>query len=287
MGRIASRSPEICVLALCAGCGRVDFDAGSAVCAMWNPPQRLAVSDAAANDYAPAISPDDRTLYFTSGRGGSEIVLTATRADRGSPFGTPHSEPPFDTLSFSTDVTITADDREMFFTATGTAATNCIFTVTRPTPTAAWGTIGEQTQLCPIGVAGPSISADGLELFYNTEDVGFRGTVLVTRRASRADAFQPGSPVPALEGGPEAGFVSISRDDRALYFEIGTPAHIWRATRADPTGDFDMLDEMTALDSTAVDGDPAISNDGRDIYFASDRNSAGAGDIFVASCAAL
>lgn len=79
----------------------------------------------------------------------------------------------------------------------------------------------------------PSISFDGLELFFETERNG-QGEIYVARRASTADAFQSPEKVPLGIGGalPE-GDPDLSADGETLYLSVHDSGswNIWVATR--------------------------------------------------------
>jgi len=149
-------------------------------------------------------------------------------------------------------------------------------------------TFGEPTNLGPmvnsIGKeVAPSISADGLELyFHSNEDIW--GTV----RATTADAW--GTPLnlglPISSSSTEYN-PSISADVLELYFSSDRPAgsgsqDIYVATRMTRENEWDEAVNLGSIvnDSTN-DGGPSISADGLELYFQSYNRTGGYGDVDI------
>ena len=139
--------------------------------------------------------------------------------------------------------------------------------------------------------AGPSISSDGLSLFfYSLRSGGFGGSGwerldlwVSTRETTTDDWGAPtvlGSPVnsSSMDGTP-----CISSDGLSLFFDSwrsggSGQSDLWMTTRAtiyDPWGTPSNLGTM--VNSSASDIGPCISADGLELYFGSDRTG-GSGD---------
>ena len=132
---------------------------------------------------------------------------------------------------------------------------------------------------------GPSISADGLTLFFHSDRTGQNDLYQATRDSELdpfADTVNLGSVVnsPQLDGAP-----SISPDGLALYFHskrLGGrgQADLYKATRADTKSDFDNVVSL-GINSNAEDRQPGISSDGLTMFFRSERG--GNSDIYQAT----
>ena len=128
----------------------------------------------------------------------------------------------------------------------------------------------------------PSISADGLSLFFNSNRPGGLGGMdiwVATRETTDDDWATPvnlGPPIntPNNDWGP-----SISSDGLTLYFDIsqsGTSAavdDIWVATRETTNDDWGNLVSLgPTVNSSADDCYQCISADGLSLYFSSSRS---------------
>jgi hypothetical protein len=253
-------------LVLLAGCGRIDFsplaDGGSA-CAWSTPVPLTELVVAGKTEYAPAITPDGATIYFTSEPPG--LIESATRVDSTSPFGSAAPVSQLNIGSFETDATMTGDGLEVFFRAAMTAgSTDCLYRATRTTTSDVWGTAVAESALCNVGASGPAISDDGLTLYFHiVASSTNRGTLHVSTRATRADAFDIGVPLAPFQGGSAKGFADIAPSDLVLYYEAD-PGDVWQASRADKTSPFDA----PVLLFPGF-GDPYLSHDGRELFLVS------------------
>ena len=139
---------------------------------------------------------------------------------------------------------------------------------------------------------GPSISSDGLSLYFTSDRSGGSGggDLWAASRARPTDPFGapqnlgPGVNSPANEFAP-----SIAADGRSLYFDSDRPgslgaSDIWVATRATSGERFGPARNLGApVNSSSSDGLPNISADGRSLYFSSRRATvAGDMDLWVA-----
>jgi Tol biopolymer transport system component len=84
----------------------------------------------------------------------------------------------------------------------------------------------------------PTLSSDGLEIFFGSTRVG--GSALIHRatRPSAADPFDAPAPVPELmpPAGGQTGDPELSADGRTIYFARDAPGEpgagdLWAATR--------------------------------------------------------
>jgi len=152
---------------------------------------------------------------------------------------------------------------------------------------------------------GPSISADGLELYFVSNrdhgaDLGYCG-IWVAKRATTDDEW--GEPVnlgaPINTADPVAD-PSISADGLELYFSEGHPVtnaggawrsggygngDLWVSKRATRDGDWGIPVNLgTQINSRDYDGTPAISADGLSLFFSSQRPGGhGTTDLYMAT----
>ncbi len=146
-------------------------------------------------------------------------------------------------------------------------------------------TIGTPTNLGPVinsssGAAGPSISADGLSLFFCSKRPGGSGDadLWVTTRATFFDPW--GTPVnlgPIVNSPYEDGMPSISADGLALFFNSKRPGgygdcDLWVTTRETTEDDWGSPVNLgSTINSSQFEACPSISTDGLMLFFASDR----------------
>jgi Tol biopolymer transport system component len=227
------------------------------------------------------ISPDGLTYYFdTQVQGNWELFITS-RADEGSPFAMPEPLSELNTPSGETDPSTTPDDLELYFTSDRDGPT-CIYWSQRARRGDAWGPAQRLDALCDVPVVGPSISGDGLTLYYNTSEATFSvGTVMVSTRATRGEAFTTRSPVPTLTRRDIAfGYPSLAPDGLSLFVSVDVnELDIWMTTRPSLQALFGEPSSVDELNGPTIDGDPSVVAGGTQLIFASAR--AGSVDLYL------
>ncbi len=199
------------------------------------------------------------------------------------------------------DPSLSPDGLELYYSScrTGTYGVQDLWVLRRPSIDAPWSkpqnlgsTINSAAQ-----ELGPSLSADGLTMYFSCirEEDGIGGhDVYMTTRAGREEPWGP--PV-MLDSGINTQFddVSpwISADGKTLFLcdaEWGSAVRpggrgqcdIWMATRADAESPWGSPINVSAVNSTAVDGAPSVSTDGLVLLFGSNRaGGLGQWDIWV------
>jgi Tol biopolymer transport system component/tetratricopeptide (TPR) repeat protein len=168
-------------------------------------------------------------------------------------------------------------------------------------------TFGQPTNLgVPINTpemdATPSISADGLSLYFaSSRPGGFGGVgdIWMTQRATRNDPWStPVNLGPVVNSSAAEASPSISADGLSLFFCDGARGFsapqrpgglggvdLWVTTRTSPEAEWQPpLNLGPTINSTSFDAEPAISSDGLSLYFESERPGGYGGlDIYVAS----
>ena len=157
-------------------------------------------------------------------------------------------------------------------------------------------TFGETTNIgAPVNTSydeqNPSISADGLELYFQSRRPGGYGNwdLWVAKRASLDDPW--GEPVnlgPLVNNSVGNWSHGISADGLQLYFEANRSGNfggvdLWvavRETKDEPWGD--PVNLGATVNSSKSDADPCISVDGLELYFRSNRSGGyGYTDLWV------
>jgi Tol biopolymer transport system component len=127
---------------------------------------------------------------------------------------------------------------------------------------------------------GPSISADGLQLYFVSDrDITNGGDIWMASRTSAAQPF--GKPVKlgtTVNSSADEGAPSISADGLELFFDRAPDGHIFVATRSTTTEPFGPPALVDLGNDGCCDGFPDISSDGLDLYFCSSRPGGYGGD---------
>ncbi len=130
-----------------------------------------------------------------------------------------------------------------------------------------------------VPVFGPTLSADGLTLFFSAVDGD--EDIYVATRADRGLSFSSARPVPELDDdGSEEGTPFLSSDGLSLYFFSTRPGpgtqgdrDIWQARRASVAAPFSELFVVPAVNSAALDHLPRLSANELRLTFVSGRES--------------
>lgn len=224
------------------------------------------------------------------------LVLTARSARADFTFGTPTNlGSTVNSSSSEWPPSISGDGLSLFFCSDrpGGYGNRDIWVSTRPTVSDPWS---DPVNLGPnvnssSKEAFPSISADGLSLFFeSTRSGGYgRHDLWVTKRPTTSEPW--GAPVnlgPTVNSSYEDATPGISADGLSLLFESDRPGgygdfDIWVTTRptdSEPWGT--PVNMGPTVNSPAWDGGPNISVDGLSLYFWSDRvGGHGRNDIWL------
>jgi Tol biopolymer transport system component len=136
----------------------------------------------------------------------------------------------------------------------------------------------------------PAVTADGLNLFFESYRGVAGGRLYSTTRASAASDFSPPMVIPNIGAtNPNASDVQpyVTPDGTTLYFasDRGNGRYdLFRATRSTDAGQFEAAKPIGSLNSAFDEIVPVVSSDELTIYFGSDRNAPGARgfDIYMA-----
>jgi Tol biopolymer transport system component len=267
-----------------AGAGEPECDPCPCSSGPFGAPELVAgLGISAANDsFGPAPSADGLTLYLSS-VGTQEDVFFATRSTRANLFtGTQLVAGVNDPSAADGTPFISADDRALYFFST------------RPDPEAPgdrdlWvatrAGAGEPFS-APALVPGvnsaelehlPRLTPDGLSLLF----VSGRDTVNLGSNIWQADRVAPSAPfgvaieLPGVNSDARDEGFWLSADGLTVFFASNRQPEsgmdIWVAARADVGDAFGEPENLSVLNTAGIEIDPALTLDGFELFFASDR----------------
>lgn len=276
------------------GAGGADggFDAGvgsgadaMAACRFGPFSEPVQVFESDAPDYGPSLSSDGLTLFVSSvhtGGQGSTDLWTVTRPDLESSFSSLANLAELNTGSSDAEPALSSDDLTLYFESDRDGTTR-LWSAARSDPGAAFGAPSPLAATDPgliENALGPSVTADGLELYFASDEGPRRGIWRATR-ASASEPFAAPGEVVELRARDIWGYPSISPDGLELYYVLtGGDLDIVVARRPDRQSPFSAPELIAELDA-ASNSDPQLSGDGRTIFFTSDRD--GDWDVWAAT----
>jgi serine/threonine protein kinase/Tol biopolymer transport system component len=256
------------------------------------------VVNSAGSDFTGSISGDELSLFFSSNRapGGYQAfhLWVATRPSKDEAWGTPvHLGADLNSEQNQWTPCLSADGLSLYFSKGW--YTGDLWVARRNGLGEPWGvpeSLGPAVN-GPGWNMGPSISADGLELFFcSTRPGGYGGPDLyVTKRATISEPWGPamnlGPTINTSYGNTLYGEWSpnISPDGLVLFFASARPPgsasnlDLWmtrRTTRDDPWEPPTHLGYP--VNSASHESGPCVSSDGRTLYFSSGRPGGSGGD---------
>jgi hypothetical protein len=249
------------------------------------------------NEDSPDISADGMTLYFDAysrrgGSGGWDIWMSEANTPHQNfapavPFAVPVNS------AYDDCAPCISDDGLTFYFASnrpGGSGDFDIWMIARTTVTDPWTqpvNLGPVVN-SPYGDSHPSISADGLTLYFDSRrppDVNSSGgsDIYMTHRATLNDPWEKPEPVVAVNTPGDEYSPDISSDGLSLYYDSPLAKRdLWVAKRTDPNEPWQQGTHLgMPFSSGQVDTDPTLSADGSMLYFVSDRpNGRGSFDIW-------
>jgi hypothetical protein len=266
-------------------------DAYSAPPFIFGTPTNLGpMVNSAYADNGTSLSADGLELYFGSdrpgGSGGQDIWVT-TRETKDDDWGQPvNLGPPVNSSDWDWMPSISADGLTLYFGSMrpGGSGNYDLWVTTRETTNANWGTpvnLGPPVNSSADEI-GPSISADGLSLYFSEYEVfrpgGYGLTDMwVTTRRTVSDPW--GTPMnlgSTVNSSSWDDVPSISADGLLLFFRRWPGGYgaddIWVTTRATKDDAWEAPVNLGPLvNSWSREVSPDISADGSTLYFSSDR----------------
>ena len=248
--------------------------------------------NSSSNDAGASISADGLTLYFSSnrpgGKGGYDLWYT-TRATINDDWGPAVNlgQPPNSRYSYW-EPSISSDGLTLYFSdghspqygnrlPGGLGGQGDIWIVTRASVNGAWGEpINLGSAVNSQHAIHPSISSDGLSLYFQSHRPGSLGhcDIMVATRKSTSDSF--GDPVflKNVNAGGADWTPDISTDGLTLFLMRNPgPPEIWASTRRTTDDDFGARFKLPHQVNMPgyENGIPNLSADGSTLYFLSSR----------------
>jgi Tol biopolymer transport system component len=267
------------------------------------------IVNSSASEWGPSFSADGLEMFFVSDRPGglgSWDIWVTTRTMVEDPWGEPiNIGAPVNSSFVDTTPAISPDGLELYFSSTrpGGIGYEDIWVTSRESKNSTWGppvNLGQPAN-SPILDYGVCLSADGLELYFNSmrpDGVGSQNHDLyVMRRPTISDDWSaPANLGPVVNGSSHDISPSLSPDGLCLFFsDHPSPyyifhaggfglADIWLTTRATTEDDWgEVVNLGPNINSPGEDCFPSISPDGKVLYFLSGLPGGyGQGDIWEA-----
>jgi Tol biopolymer transport system component len=257
-------------------------------------PTELALATT-TDDRDPWISADGLRLYFSRNpgqQGGTDIYLT-TRASTAVDFTIAGASAVvnLDTQDDESRAALSGDEKMVVFSGNhGTMNNNFqLFASRRGDPAQPFPSPGspDQALVASVNTAGdnyfdPFLSRDGLRLYLAPILPGSPQQIRMATRMAVDRNFGPSAPVAMINSGSADADPALSLDERILVFSSLRPAgaglgatNLWYATRPSATANFAAPKLIPTVNSDQSDGDPMLSADGCELYFASRRLGGG------------
>lgn len=270
---------------------------GGSGLALSQPQVLLATS---ADDRDPWISADGRQLYFGRNpgvNGTNTDIYVATRDPTALEFIAAGPVVNLDTTADESRAALSGDGKLVVFSSNrgATGGPFQIFVSKRNAVTDPFGSpvAPDQALVASVNTAGdnyydPFLSPDGLHLYVAPVLSGKQQISLATRAAGQN--FGSAVALPVINSSTSGGDAdpALSPDERILVFTSLRTAsglggtNLWYATRQSATGDFSSPQLIPGVNSSVQDGDPMLSADGCELYFASNRAGDGKYHLFRA-----
>jgi Tol biopolymer transport system component len=259
-------------------------------------PTALASVNMSSADWDPAVTANERMLYFASGRSGGVggfDIWVASRGTTADPFGTPTNVAELNTASSDGDPEISSGGLTIWFSSTrsGGSGGYDLYRATRASITEAFGAPELITELSTSSDdRDPSLTPDRLTIYFASNRSGGAGglDIWMASRATAADAFGAPVNVTELNTADREANPEIAADGLTVYFDSDRAGGVGLddlhvATRTALAEPFANIQNLTALNTTSDDGDAELSADGLTLYFGSARPDDGDGDLYVSS----
>lgn len=232
--------------------------------------------------WSPALSNDGLSLYFGfTAQGDTEQLALATRRDRGSSFG--QGQPLPAPINAGTEGTpfLSADELSLYFYSRrpGGPGDRDLYVATRGDTRDAFDDVTALSSLNGTGMDHqPEVSPDQLSIYFVSNRSG-NVDIWRSARASLALAFDPPQAVTELNTSSDEGGITLSPDGLEVIITSNRPGgagarDLYRATRSNAADPFGNLEPLVELNTPDNEIDPALSADGSELYFASNRGGA-------------
>lgn len=228
--------------------------------------------------FSPALIDDPRVLVFASASPAD--LFSARRASRGSPDFA--DVQPLDVNTADDEVTpwMSGDGLSLLFASNraGALSERDLMQTTRPALDEPFAPPQFLTEVNSTWVENlPSLRADGRFLLFTSGRPGVgRMDLWLASRAGATGPFGNLAPIVELNSAEDDSGASLTGDSLRIYFTSERPGgaggrDLWFADRADAGAAFSSPQNLVEINGAADEADPAISADGRELFFVTSR----------------
>jgi Tol biopolymer transport system component len=232
--------------------------------------------------WAPALSSDGATLYFAAAAPGvPERIFAATRSQRGRRFSNAVLLPGLDSGTGDGTPLPSHDGLRLYFYSrrAGGNGERDLWLATRADPSTDFAAPALlEVVNTPALEHLPWLSADELTLLFVSTRAGGLGQsdVWLAQRPKADEAFAPPTLLRASSVSDE-GRAVLSSSGRTLIFASDRAGSaglqdLWSATRTEDAAEFGEATNLGSLNGPAMELDPFLSLDERELFFVSDRD---------------
>lgn len=202
------------------------FTVGLSAQAGYAVPTLEPVLNSTAADTGPQLSFDQLTLHFASFRSGNWEIYSSTRSAVGQPWTAPVQETALGGTTVEDQPWMIAFQTELWFSSTnraGGSGGSDLMVAQRAGPGLPWGTPAFVPELnSSLAESAPSLTADGLEIFYLStgfgNPAGTNNSIYTSHRPAIGMPFYPPVLVAALSNGNTHRDVDISPDGLTIVY---------------------------------------------------------------------
>ncbi len=273
-------------LAICAGCGRIGFDAatarsidggsdGATSFSAWSQPQHLTNLQSAGNDWEATLDPTGLVLVFTRDDAAGYNLMVSTRPSMTSEFGTPAFIPAASVAADAEYGPAWSPDGTRLYYRTEAGSGMARYLTYQGGGFSATSTLADEL---PPNSFSWVFTTDGNEVFYTTSPANLEYDLHHATRSGTTGPFTVSDGDIALlqRAVGNEGWPTLDSSQNILYFERTVATGngvIHQATRTAPGLPFGA---PSPVDYPAVDdGDPDLSNNDLTLVFDSTRLGGG------------
>jgi len=261
--------------------GRAEVDGGTVTCSAWSQPVAFPNVNSSADDWDEALSPDQTVLVFGRPSSGGHNQLLVSTSQGGGVFSSPVAIAVLTAgAGRESGPTWSHDGTQLYFVSDRASLDNYRLYVSNY----AGGVFGTPQLVADLAgqyVSAPTLSSDGLEMFY-----GAGNTVNRATRANSSSPWVVDGVVVELSSGKGDGYPSLSPDGLSLYFETGrdnATDTIYGAVRPQLSGPFGPPMPVTEINTGGAEGDPSFVGSTLLVFSAVRSGGIGGFDIYTAT----
>ena len=232
--------------------------------------------------WGPALSADDRSLYFSLWDGVADRIYVATRSDRGAAFSAAVKVTIQGFTSIQAEPFLSLNGLNLYFAsyAPQSSTDRNLWVASRADTSVA--SFSNAQQLSGVNTtsyeARPWLSDDELTIYFVSGRAAGRGDydIWTATRASVTGAFSTPTNLPAtIDTTSRDESPILSKDGLTLYFSSDRAGgfgnqDIWTATRPDLASNFGTATNLSNVNTANNEVDVALSHDEAELFFVSD-----------------